>query len=167
MTMRARHALPIAALALVGALTGCDTGGPAAPTPETFTATNIPTQNSVDPAGRCAPAQTLNIHGTGASSLGALTVEQSHCFDAQSANPLAFWDGEFAITLDEGGRFHGTYAGSVLPTANPAVFQINAQWTVTHGTGGFAGATGSGTATGEANLQTQAGSVSLQGTIRK
>lgn len=140
---------------------------PAGPQTETFTATNVATQNSIDPSGRCAPAQTLNIQGTGTSNLGPLTIEQSHCFDPQGANPLAFYDGEFTNTFADGGSFSGTYSGAATPTLNPAVFQIDAQWMVTGGTGSFASATGGGTASGQANLQTGAGSITLEGTITR
>lgn len=154
-------------LLLAAALAACGSDGPAGPGTQAFTATNVAVSNSVDPAGRCAPDQTLNIEGAGSSSLGAITIRQSHCFNQQGANPLAFYNGQFTNTFADGGSFSGTYAGTSSPTANPALFGISGEWQITGGTGRYAGATGSGTATGQANVQTGQGSISLEGAITR
>jgi hypothetical protein len=140
---------------------------PAAPQDDAFTASNVAVSNYIEANGRCAPAQTLVILGTGESNRGTVAVSQSHCFNPLAANPLAFYDGEFTNTFADGSRFSGTYQGTTVPTGNPAVFGIQGEWTVTGGTGSYAGATGSGTATGQANVQTGAGSITLAGTIRR
>jgi hypothetical protein len=157
----------LAPLLVLAGLSACNDSDPAGPASEPFTATNVAVLNWIDAAGRCAPELTLNIQGTGQSNLGAVTVQQSHCFNPSGPNPLAFHDGRFTNTFGDGSAFSGTYSGTTAPTANPAIFGINAQWEVTAGSGAFAGATGGGTATGQANVGSGDGSISLSGTITR
>ena len=120
----------------------------------TGTATDIP-------GDRC-PALTIQIEGAGtATHLGALTTVQSHCVTPPSFD---FTLGEFTLTAANGDQLFGTYEGQFLPLAPPLV-AIDGELTFTGGTGRFAGATGSGVASGEQNLATGDATVVLEGTI--
>ena len=155
-----------ALLVIAAAMAACSSDSTGTLT-ETFSANNVAVANWIDTNGRCAPDQTLHIQGIGDSNLGEITIEQSHCFNAQGANPLAFHDGRFTNTFSDGGAFAGTYQGSSVPTANPAVFGITAQWEITSGSGSYAAASGAGAAAGQANIQTGAGTITLTGTITR
>jgi hypothetical protein len=113
------------------------------------------------PEDRC-PVLTVEIQGTGnATQLGRYTTEQSHCAAPPS---LAFTDGEFTFTAANGDQIRGIYFGEFVPL-DPPLFTVDGHFTVTGGTGRFAGATGGGDASGVQNLATGDVTVSLVGTI--
>ncbi len=110
---------------------------------------------------RC-PVLTVEIHGTGnATHLGRLTDDQSHCAAPPS---LAFTDGQFAFTAANGDRLQAHVLRDFVPL-DPPLFTIDGHFTITGGTGRFAGATGGGDASGVQNLATGDATVSLVGTI--
>jgi hypothetical protein len=122
----------------------------------TFTYTDV-----LAPGGRC-PTLTDEIRGTGyATHLGRFTTVQSHCVAPPS---LAFTDGRYSFTAANGDQMRGTYSGVLVPLA-PPVYAVDGRWTITGGTGRFAGATGGGDASGELNLAASSGTVVLDGTI--
>jgi hypothetical protein len=113
------------------------------------------------PEDRC-PVLTVEIQGTGnATHLGRYTTEQSHCAAPPS---LAFTDGEFTFTAANGDQIRGAYFGEFVPL-DPPLFTVDGHFTITGGTGRFAGATGDGDASGVQNLATGDVTVSLVGTI--
>jgi hypothetical protein len=166
-------ALITATLALAcnsaGGPTAPSTSSEAAPRGASLAATQVPFKGTFKATGtasavagdRC-PVLTVEIHGTGkATHLGQLTDDQSHCVDPAS---LAFTDGEFTFTAANGDQIRGTYFGELVPL-DPPLFTIDGHFTITGGTGRFAGATGGGDASGVQNLATGDVTVSLVGTI--
>ena len=170
----------ISAAALITAAfaLGCDRSeSPTAPSPSSeaaprgasLAATQVPFKATFNAAGtasavagdRC-PVLTVDIHGTGnATHTGQLTDDQSHCADPSS---LAFTDGIFTLTAANGDQIRGTYFGEFVPLDAP-LFNIDGHFTITGGTGRFAGSTGGGDASGVQNLATGDVKVSLVGTI--
>ena len=106
-----------------------------------------------NPAGRCAPLLTVNITGTGIGTyIGRFTDEQSHCLNPAT---FEFVDGFAAFTSvrsDE--QLFINYWGTLAPTSDPTVLQINGNTTIDGGTGQFDGATGQGSAKGTLNVGT-------------
>jgi hypothetical protein len=110
-----------------------------------FTATASSTL-TVAPGAPC-PVLRVNVQGTGQSNFGQFIQSQFHCIDP--GNPSVFDGGVYTFTLSDGtGSFFGNYSGVLVPTATPGLFNLNGTFTITGGTGIFAGATGSGTASG-------------------
>jgi len=99
--------------------------------------------------GRCgapAPPNLLVIlSGTGISNLGSFTAADSHCVNAATGN---VFDGQFAWNFGGGNTFFGTFLGTLAPTATPDVLAFTETFTLTGGTGIFAGASGSLLGTG-------------------
>lgn len=119
--------------------------------------------HAVDPMGRCTDptdpldtTETMSITGEGhASHLGPVKVFQDHCVDLAGDDPLAFSDGEFVMTSADGhDSIRGTYEGRLRPTATEHVFEIDATFVITGGTGRFEGAVGGGGAGGTTDLVT-------------
>ncbi len=106
-----------------------------------------------NPAGRCAPLLTVNITGTGIGTyIGRFTDEQSHCLNPAT---FEFVDGFAAFTsVQNHEKLFINYWGTLAPTSDPAVLQINGNTTIEGGTGQFDGATGQGTARGSLNVGT-------------
>lgn len=132
-----------------------------------FTATQVNYSPPGDPAGRCAPALTINFVNsgpffvTGTSNLGNYIAEGSHCFI-----PGILFDGEARLMFANGTLF-ATYSGTITPLS-PTSFRPNQLFTITGGTGFFADATGSWTQTGvvvRAPDNTTTGDVTLDGFI--
>jgi hypothetical protein len=132
-----------------------------------FTATQLNYSPAGDPAGRCAPAVTINFINSGpffvsgTSSLGNYIADGSHCIV-----PPNILDGETRLMFANGTLF-ATYSGTVTPLS-PTSFQPNQLFTVMGGTGFFADATGSWTQTGivvRAADGTTTGDVTLDGFI--
>jgi hypothetical protein len=110
-----------------------------------FNATATSTQSAA-PGAPC-PGLRVNIQGVGQSNFGQFTQTQFHCVDPTGPNPLAFGGGVYTFTFSNG-SFFGNYSGVLVPTATPGLFNLNGVFSITGGTGVFAGATGSGTASG-------------------
>jgi hypothetical protein len=128
-----------------------------------FTATQVV---AVDPS-RC-PGLLVLIDGRGhGTHVGSFTTAQSHCIDPGGADPLAFTDGSFTFTTADGERLIGTYSGRLLPTSTPGVFSLDGTASFEGGTGRFAGASGTATATGVLNLNTGEAMVFLDGVISR
>ncbi len=78
-----------------------------------------------------------NSTAQGTSNFGDFGPSQSHCI--APGQPYA---GTFDFVFDLGDMFSGTTAGYMTPTATPLLFNSFVTYTVTGGTGRFAGATG-------------------------
>jgi len=120
------------------------------------------------PSGDCPPASPLIVNISGSGTLvpfGAATNVQSQCINPAD---FSFTNGQFTNTLTAtGDTFFGTYTGNLVPPADPTspIFGINGMFTITGGTGIFAGATGGGLATGIQNVATGNFALNLNGLI--
>lgn len=152
----------IAGAALVTSFAGCkDASGP---TSEVYTA-SFSSVGVAAPGERCL-ALTVSIAGPGTSTPGgALTTVQSHCINPAGANPLLFDGGVYTFTYSGGRSITGTYSGTMVPTASPTVFALDGAFTITGGTGEFAGATGGGDASGTTDVVSGAATLNLAGTL--
>jgi hypothetical protein len=111
-----------------------------------------------DPA-RCAPpTEVVELGGNGnGAGLGRVTVTASHCIVDDPADPN-FTNGLMTISAARGDIFL-SYSGT--DTAGV----LEGTFTITGGTGLFAGATGSGTFSGVGSASEQRGSGVLEGSI--
>ena len=155
-------AFVFAGAALVTFFAGCkDSSGP---TSEAFTAT-FSGVAAAAPGGRCT-SLTVSIAEPGTSTPGgAFATVQSHCIYPTGANPLLFDGGVYTFTYPGGGTITGAYSGVMVATAAPTVFALDGTFTITSGTGEFAGATGGGDASGTNDVVSGANTVHLAGTI--
>ena len=97
--------------------------------------------------GRCgaAPPNALVIlSGTGTSNVGSFTATDSHCLNGA---PGEVFNGLFAWDFGGGNTFFGTFLGTLAPLPTPGV-AFSETFTLTGGTGLFAGASGSFLGTG-------------------
>lgn len=115
--------------------------------------------------GRCGafPFLTVSISATGTGAhLGKTTIVQSHCQNVLDPSG-AFSDGEFTDTGADGSSVVGSYAGFLVPTADPTEFVIDGTFAITGGTRRHRGATGSGQAIGTFNAATNTSQLELVG----
>lgn len=115
-------------------------------------------------AANPSPCPMVRVDSAGrgqATYLGRFSISQSHCLNPQS--PLAFTGGTLVATAANGDLLYGTYGGAFVPTGAPGVFTVVGSFTITGGTGRFARATGSGSASGEATFA--GGTIALDGSI--
>jgi len=75
-------------------------------------------------------------------------------------------DGAFTITAENGDTILGEYGGSGAPTEIPGVITYVATGAITEGTGAFAGASGTLTFSGVADLRTGVLSEMITGDVR-
>lgn len=98
------------------------------------------------PGGRCElPSLTFTMGPaagpvTGTSNLGDFTPELSHCIILPP--PAAFTDGLFDYEFGDGDVLSGTYVGSATLTATAGLLSVDQLFTITGGSGRFAGASG-------------------------
>ncbi|MBA2271735.1 MAG: hypothetical protein H0W20_14250 [Chthoniobacterales bacterium] len=103
--------------------------------------------------------------GTGQSTqLGRYTITFSAQVDLSTGTTVP-GTGVMEITAANGDKLFATFAGVGTPTANPAVFSVVENVTITSGTGRFVNATGSFTLQRLADLTTGLSSGSFSGTI--
>jgi hypothetical protein len=106
----------------------------------------------------------VHLDAGGVSTLvGRFTLDAPHRVDL-SMVPVP-GAGTFELTAANGDQLIGRLEGLGTPTADPAVFTIVETYTVTTGTGRFAGAVGSFTAERVVNLVTLVTTGSFEGTI--
>ena len=113
-------------------------------------------QLGVPNPARCGPAppNVLVTHppGVGTSNLGSFTSSESHCTNVTTGN---IFNGLFTFDFGGGNTFFGTYVGTVvglLPPPPGTVLTASFSYSLTGGTGLFAGATGSLLGTGTATV---------------
>ncbi len=99
---------------------------------------------------RCgAPPNLLVIlSGTGTSNVGSFTATDSHCLSAATGEVFNVFNGLFAWDFGGGNTFFGTFLGTLAPLPTPGVLAFSETFTLTGGTGLFAGASGSFLGTG-------------------
>lgn len=131
---------PLAA-AVVAAL-GLGTAAPAsAATSLPFDATVYLSGGGAAPGGRCAPDLTISNLGMTQthSNLGSFVFNMSECIHPPP--PTTTYGGQFSFEFANG-SFGGTSYSIISSTARPAIFNLDGEYTITHGTGDFKGATG-------------------------
>ena len=99
--------------------------------------------------GRCgaAPNVLVTLAGAGSSNLGSFTANDSHCTNPTLPTGNVF-DGRFAWDFGGGNTLLGTFSGTVTLPPVQGVAPFTETFTVTGGTGLFAGASGILLATG-------------------
>ncbi len=103
-------------------------------------------QTGVPNPVRCGPADpnylVTDPTDMGTSNLGSFTSTQSRCVNTTTGN---IFNGLFTFTFASGDTLTGTYFGALTGAFNPNAFSVltdTENYTVTGGTGLFAGATG-------------------------
>lgn len=112
----------------------------------------------------CPGALRLNVSEVGhVTQMGAITAKAFVC---QKLDPtdLAF-TGQFTYTAANGDTVSGTFFGKLAPVSG-SLYQVQGeQFTITGGTGRFAGASGAGVVTGSVDLASGEGVHQLDGSI--
>ena len=94
----------------------------------------------------------LEVTGTGhATRIGSYSARYRECLDPATG---AVTQGTFTLTAADGDKVFGTYDGQAGPTGDPGVVAYEDPGVITGGTGRFAGAGGTMTASGRANMAT-------------
>jgi hypothetical protein len=113
-----------------------------------FAATTLPFDATVylsgagaSPVGRCAPDLTIsNLNMTKThSNLGSFVFNMSECITPPP--PTTTYGGQFSFEFANG-AFGGTSYSIISSTAQPGIFNLDGEYTITHGSGDFKGATG-------------------------
>lgn len=130
----------------------------------------VQTQEALDfQSSRCFGNPVGNTTGNGfASSLGAVTASLQDCPNIAVGPPFIFGNGEFTITAGNGDKLLGVYNGQLLPTPTTPqdnAFRVNANFTITGGSGRYEGATGSGQVLGSESLTDLKGRLLFIGTL--
>jgi hypothetical protein len=138
MNDRTMSTLAAAAVAAVGF--GASTLASAATTLP-FDATVYLSGAGASPAGRCAPDLTISNLGMTKthSNLGSFVFNMSECI--KPPPPTTTYDGRFSFEFANG-TFGGTSYSIISSTAQAGIFNLDGEYTVTHGTGDFKGASG-------------------------
>lgn len=94
----------------------------------------------------------LEVTGSGHSTqLGDYSAHYRECLDLSTG---AVTDGTFTLTAANGDTVFGTFSGQSVPTDDPNVVTYHDPGVITGGTGRFAGAGGTMTTAGVANMAT-------------
>jgi hypothetical protein len=107
----------------------------------------------------------LQVTGTGHSTqLGNYSGRYRECLDPATG---AVTRGTFTLTAANGDKVFGTYGGQAVPTDDPSVVAYEDPGVIKGGTGRFAGAGGSMTTSGLANLATGEYSGTVTGSVSR
>ena len=109
-----------------------------------------------------------NTIGQGtASHMGAVTLVASDCPLTNDYVNYFFSDGRLTLSAANGDKLSASYSGTLLPVpgANPPVHAINGTFSVTGGSGRFAGARGGGSLQGIEDLATLKGRYEVKGML--
>jgi hypothetical protein len=126
-------------------------------------------RGSLNFAGRCAPAPTLELTGTGnATQLGRFSIVESNCMNTPNPDgTIDFYNGEATETAANGDIIYASYSGTLTPLGGP-IYRIDAVSIITGGTGRFANARGEQVATGITDFTPGAlSTLSLDGWIER
>lgn len=94
----------------------------------------------------------IDVTGSGHSTqLGDYTSHYRECLDPATG---AVTDGTFTLTAANGDKVFGTFSGQAVPTDTSNVVKFDDPGEITGGTGRFAGAGGTFTGSGLANMAT-------------
>jgi hypothetical protein len=107
----------------------------------------------------------LEVTGTGHTTrLGNYSGRYRECLDPATG---AVTGGTFTLTAANGDKVFGTYSGQARPTDTPNVVVYEDPGVITGGTGRFAGASGTMTTSGLANLATGEYSGTVAGSVSR
>jgi hypothetical protein len=103
--------------------------------------------------GPCAAGGVvIDVVGTGhTTQLGNYSGHYRECLNPATGAVTA---GTFTLTAANGDEVYGTYSGQAVPTQDPGVVNFEDPGVITGGTGRFAGAGGTLTTNGLANMAT-------------
>jgi hypothetical protein len=106
-----------------------------------FDATVYLSGAGASPVGRCAPDLTIsNLNMTQThSNLGSFVFNMSECI--KPPPPTTTYGGKFTFEFDNG-TFSGKSYSIISSTAQPGIFNLDGEYTITRGTGDFKGASG-------------------------
>jgi hypothetical protein len=105
----------------------------------------------------------VDVTGTGhTTQLGNYSGRYRECLAPATG---AVTGGTFTLTAANGDTVFGTYSGQAFPTDDPSVVNYQDPGVITGGTGRFAGAGGTVTTSGLANLATGAYSGTVSGSV--
>jgi len=108
---------------------------------------------------------TLEVHGTGhGTQLGNYSADYRECLDPTTGAVTA---GTFTLTAANGDKVFGTFSGQALPTNDPNVITYEDPGVITGGTGRFASARGTMTASGHADMATGDYMGSMTGSVSR
>ena len=141
-----------AAMALAAAL-----AWPAVAGADAFSGTRSNISPGGELGGRCGDSvltisfSPSNFSASGTSNLGSFVYHASHCIAAPP--PGSYFDGLFSWDFGDG-LLNGSYTGELTAAAQPGSFNVVESISFTGGTGRFAGASGSASASalGELNF---------------
>lgn len=148
-----RHKVRPVLAAVVLGMTSLLSSTAASAAPIAYTASQTSTSPPSAPGGRCPDGTNLAAIGdnvgtaSGTSTFGPYEPTTSHCISGPVDGVRTISDGLFTWLYEKGSLF-GTYVGLVYPTETLGVFNPVQDYTITGGTGLFAGATGSVTSNG-------------------
>ena len=102
-----------------------------------------------------------------ASHMGSVTLLATDCPLTQDGVNFFFSDGRLTLTAANGDKLTASYSGSLLPVpgASPPVHAINGTFSVTGGSGRFAGARGGGSLQGSEDIVTLKGRYEVKGML--
>ena len=107
----------------------------------------------------------IDVTGTGHSTqLGHYSGHYRECLDPATGAVTA---GTFTLTAADGDKVFGTYSGQAIPTDAPGVVNFADPGVITGGTGRFAGADGTLTQSGLANLATGEYTGTITGSVSR
>jgi hypothetical protein len=107
----------------------------------------------------------VDVTGTGHSTqLGHYSGHYRECLDPATGAVSA---GTFTLTAANGDKVFGTYSGQAVPTDTPGVVNFTDPGVITGGTGRFAGAGGTLTTSGLANLATGEYTGTITGSVTR
>lgn len=116
-----------------------------------FSATLTGHANPTPTADPCVLSNTEGGSGT-AVHMGAIAWASSETVNFCSNPDGADVTGQFTFTAANGDELTGTYVTLAHPDFAAGIITFSGEWTITGGTGRFAGASGSGTLSGEGSL---------------
>jgi len=108
------------------------------------------------------PTFSMDLTGSGnATQLGLFTMS----FQGEVFIPTSSGTGTGTLVAADGSSLYADVLGQGTPTENPGIISIVEMWTITGGTGRFAGATGTVTVERVVNQATLTSSGTISGTI--
>ena len=156
-----RIVLLVFSAVLLSAFIGTSGGNPATAGQVPFKGTLFLQVISEYPDASCPGALRLNISEVGhVTQMGAITATAFVC----QKSDLTF-DGQFLYTAANGDTVSGTFFGKLVPVSGPLYQVQGEEFTITGGTGRFAGASGEGIVTGSVDLASGGGVHQIDGSI--
>ncbi len=120
----------------------------------------------VGPAPQCASQLGGKLAGHGEVADGTpVSFVGGDCF-AQSGYVFTFSNGKFILLYPNGDQIFANYGGQFLPTGVGTAYVMNGgTFTITGGSGTYAGALGGGVLSGTEDLSNGAGTIALSGRV--